>query len=851
MTTDPEPDSNLPIPPRHPVVERRHHVDRGVAAIEAGPGVVICGGIGVGKTHLAHQVGRSVAAGRELVALSATATGGHAALERLVTTSDGQVLVQVDDAHLLDEASADLLAGWCRAGRIGLLLTTNDDVSAPAAITGLWRDHVAERIDLGPFTVAEVAVYLEQALDAVVTAELINPVWTATLGNPMLLAEAVRGGLESGALTPTGAGWRWEGSVRPSARLLQLVRDDLGRMDADQRDLIHAIALGGSISLERLHRLGSGATLDRLVDLGLVVVEARHAEGDHTPRARARHLLLADAVSDLVGPARRQMLFRRVFGAEGLGPETAAGEPPAELVRLAFWALDSGAAIDGGALVAAARAAVAVDDHARSVVLASAALESLAPSDPRRVDALVAGATSRRFLHQPEQARREVDEALDLLRQAAATGEVPRLSHWVEVAELSADLHQYAGDDPTMAQAVLDESLAVVDAHPHLDPDGRFRGALTAGRMTRSGWAGLHLESSDLGLDLLSDGSSTPEDRLRVAAPTAMGLALRGQLDRALAITTRHLAEPPEVLASSPGTFSSLVSAHHVVLAWRGDLDRLTEFLDSLDEVDGPHPKVHAGMQMHRRGLLALSRGQRSEGLDLLTSAARRFEDDDPHGMRASALGYAALASATLGDDAGARALRDEARATPLRGIRVAGADLEMVLGMVSVWLGEPDALEPLLDLADRCAKEGLLLTRLIVLYSVAATAWFVHGDVDLVVDVLEPVEEVAAQVDGELAALRCAQVRAMADGDDATVQQLVSALAGRGVWPPVAPARVVLSPRQREVATLAAQGLSSRDIADKLFVSVRTVDTHLSHVFAKLGIHSRTDLTEALRSRT
>jgi DNA-binding CsgD family transcriptional regulator len=55
------------------------------------------------------------------------------------------------------------------------------------------------------------------------------------------------------------------------------------------------------------------------------------------------------------------------------------------------------------------------------------------------------------------------------------------------------------------------------------------------------------------------------------------------------------------------------------------------------------------------------------------------------------------------------------------------------------------------------------------------------------------------------------------------------------------------LTPREREVASLAADGLSSDRIAQQLYLSVRTVDNHMQHVFQKLGIASRKDLSVAL----
>ena len=45
-------------------------------------------------------------------------------------------------------------------------------------------------------------------------------------------------------------------------------------------------------------------------------------------------------------------------------------------------------------------------------------------------------------------------------------------------------------------------------------------------------------------------------------------------------------------------------------------------------------------------------------------------------------------------------------------------------------------------------------------------------------------------------------------------------------------------------VARLVAQGLSNREAAERLFVSPHTVSSHLRHVFAKLGVNSRVELT-------
>ena len=55
------------------------------------------------------------------------------------------------------------------------------------------------------------------------------------------------------------------------------------------------------------------------------------------------------------------------------------------------------------------------------------------------------------------------------------------------------------------------------------------------------------------------------------------------------------------------------------------------------------------------------------------------------------------------------------------------------------------------------------------------------------------------------------------------------------------------LSPQQRQIAMLAAQGLTNRQIGERLYLSPRTVGTHLYQLFPKLGITSRAALRDAL----
>ena len=62
---------------------------------------------------------------------------------------------------------------------------------------------------------------------------------------------------------------------------------------------------------------------------------------------------------------------------------------------------------------------------------------------------------------------------------------------------------------------------------------------------------------------------------------------------------------------------------------------------------------------------------------------------------------------------------------------------------------------------------------------------------------------------------------------------------------------RQELTPQERRVAAAVARGGSNREIAAELFLSPKTVEFHLSQIYRKLNVRSRTQLTAVLQSRT
>ena len=77
------------------------------------------------------------------------------------------------------------------------------------------------------------------------------------------------------------------------------------------------------------------------------------------------------------------------------------------------------------------------------------------------------------------------------------------------------------------------------------------------------------------------------------------------------------------------------------------------------------------------------------------------------------------------------------------------------------------------------------------------------------------------------------------------TEEAIAYAQRGRGARKRPASGWASLTPAERDVVRLVSEGLANKDIATGLFVSPRTVETHLSHVYAKLGLTSHLQLAQ------
>ncbi len=210
-----------------------------------------------------------------------------------------------------------------------------------------------------------------------------------------------------------------------------------------------------------------------------------------------------------------------------------------------------------------------------------------------------------------------------------------------------------------------------------------------------------------------------------------------------------------------------------------------------------------------------------------------------------------AWALVAAGDLPGARqVLRDAAALAADRGYLITEAWLRHDIARLGDAAGVAERLGAL-----AAASEG----ELIATYAAHAAA-AAAGRPQPLVDVTDRFEHLGAVLMAAEAATEAAQAfqRAGDRRGASTMSLRASALAaaceGEGARTPglAAPVLVVpLTPRERDIAAFAAQGDSSQEIADRLYLSVRTVNNHLQNVYAKLGVSGRRQLAAALAGLT
>lgn len=332
------------------------------------------------------------------------------------------------------------------------------------------------------------------------------------------------------------------------------------------------------------------------------------------------------------------------------------------------------------------------------------------------------------------------------------------------------------------------------------------------------------------------DAALAAEDDIGIAWNTS---ALARALQHAGRWSDAHAAAHESLRAarradSSPALALALTAAS-VSAAYRGDSAAASKLADELIQVGTPQPYMMCVEQGHLvRGFLALSFGDADTAATEMSSATASLAEAGVVEPTMPPLRWfllAALIDAGLTTEAEAE-LAALSRITDRRDHALAAAVAWTARGRLAALRGDRAACDEAFALALQAH------TRLGWPFERAATI-FEQGRVFRH-------QQRRGLARGALtdAANRFAQLGA--SQWEARAHQELAAVSGRA---PAAPTS--LTETEQRVARLAATGLKNHEIAEQLFVSTKTVATHLSHVYAKLHLRSRTELARHFASAT
>ncbi|SFB28634.1 transcriptional regulator [Amycolatopsis marina] len=841
-------------------------------------GLVLAGAAGVGKTRLArealalagergaavHWVLGTASAGAMPLGAFAGVLDVHGDPARLVrravetlapSPESGPVVVGVDDAHLLDDLSAMAVHQLVVRSAATVVLTLRTGEPAPDAVTALWKDEHLQRLEIQPLSEAETAALLEAVLGGPVDSGSAGRLWSLTGGNALFLRHLVDGELEAGRLGRIQEVWRWSDSPAISAELAEIVRRQMGELPGRMHDVVDLLAVGEPLDIGLLTGLTDGQAVEEAEARRLVRtdIDGRRFQ------ARLAHPLYGEVRRGEMGLVRARRL--RGLIATALADDGRNPDGPDGVVRRAVLALDSDLEPDPALFVAAAHHAIRLFDLALGERLARAAVVAGGEFDAKLTLAYALSWLSKGV--EAEQILSELD--------AAACGAGARARVAIPRA---ANLFWTLGR-ATEAEAVLNTAASEAHDEHGLAPLAAVRAAFDAA-------LGRPRPALDAGMRVLASSPTNDQTVIMAACAVVAAAAVMGRIDdvrRTAPVGYRAAARSFDAGVMSFG----LGDFHILALRLSGDLREIEQVARDrrMHSADVPGPAYLMGLVL--LGQAALATGQVRTAARWLREARAGLTSVAAHEFRFRCRLHLTQALAMAGNAVAARAVLAELEAerhpaytllepdTLLARAWVAAAEgatteaTAAARGAAALALdrGAPAyemfALQTAVFFGDRTVAGRLAELATVVRgprspAAAAHAAALAEHDGDALMSVSARWEQMGDPLAAAEAAAQAVGaysrrgLRGSANTAAGRAHHLASICEGARTPNLVAAARPLpLTGREREIVTLVAQGLSNREIAARLVVSVRTVEGHLYRVGNKLGVNDRGEFAALL----
>ncbi|SEA76006.1 ATP-, maltotriose-and DNA-dependent transcriptional regulator MalT [Mycobacterium sp. 283mftsu] len=796
----------------------------------------------------------------------AVAAGFVSVLDRLA--DDSPVIIAIDDLQWLDTSSRQVVAFAARrlTGRVALLGTVRTEPQLSTAIAWLQlpKADAVVRFRVSPLSLGKLHGVLAERLGLSLPRPTMVRIHEISGGNPFYALELAR---TIGSPASTNE-MSWPGT------LAELVQGRVGKVGPDAREALLVVACAATPSVELVARVMDSAG-DRVVAL-LEDAESNSIVGIDGQRIRFTHPLLAAGVYAAATPAQRRATHRRLAAAID-DPELHARHLALSVTRGnpgTLRALDIAAerAVIRGAPAAAAElldlaAGLGGDTPERRIRQANHHYNA---GDADRARALL-NRTVGEDLPGPVRA-----QAFSLLGAI----EIVDRSHSGAARLLERALDEAAADLAARVQISVPMSFALYNIGQHelaahrideatecatrLAQPGLLSQALSMRTLVQF-WLGSGVDEESLQRAIeLDDGDPAISAFFLPRMHRATLWSCTGKLDEARAEFRAIRQQCIDGGVETDQNFVAINAVHNEI--WRGDLAAATLLAE-----DAMERAVHLGGFHHTAALVMRARCAAYSGReDTARDAVRQVRATVPLSECLILTGWAIMAlgflDVSLGNYEAALAALE-----PL--LSIFSQRREATEIYVAEWV--PDAVDALVGLG-RLAEAEPLVDALEGNGSRLGRAWMLavggrcralllgaQGHVDEATAVAGralaehdrlpmPFERArTVLVLGQLQ--RRQRRRAVAV---ATLQEALGAFEALGtpLWAEQARRALgridersdrgaVLTASERRIAELVASGMSNREVAAKLYVSAKTVEVHLSRIYRKLGIRSRSEL--------
>lgn len=865
-----------------PIVARDEERRQALAALATDAefrGVALVGESGVGKSTLARWLAETLESGGATVRyVLGTQTGSTVplgAFYRSVTVEAPQepagmlaaaqrsleqetnLVVVVEDAQLLDPLSSTLVQQLAASGCARLIVTIRSGEPVPDAVTALLKERLLLSLHIAAFTPEQTGRLARAVLGDVVDTGLSNALHERAGGSPLLLRSLLGAGRESGVLVHTDEGWQLHGALRADRELHDLLAFRLQSFAPEELEVVEIVAAAEVLDWEILRELCDADVVGRLERRAVLQVVA---DGFNTV-VRLGHPVFGEVAMHRAGVVRTRQLTTLLAQQlqQQLQRQRSGSADVRTRMRLAQLMTRSDMAPDLDLIIDAAASALTMSDVACGEELARFAFERGGGLPAAIVLAEAMGWQGRG------------DEVEAVLNDAEPDGaDELMVVQWgcLRAANLFFSCRQ-----------VESARLALADVKGRTDSDALMP-LVTSMEAAFACFSGDVRTALDLGFEVCQS-DVPPVMKTWAATWTCWALALTGRFGevRRVADEGRRAAEFDQ---SGPCRFA-MGLAEVVALTAAGDSAAAERVRARYASTATVWPAAEAFLHA-MLGSELLSRGELTAACAALQDSISAMSRGFPPGWLMLVSAWSAQAEGARGDGAAAAAALRRAEDAYGPQVAVFAPELELARAWERAAAGHTAAAQThALDAAQIARQRGMDAVELRALHTavrlgdLSQTRRLAQLARTLKTPLADAIAEHArglADHDGDAldaAADRFADMGALALAADAAAQaarehaetrqrgkQIRSATrahmlaAQGGIRTPAVDAAaspLPITAREREIADLVTAGLSNRQIADRLVVSVRTVEGHVYRIFGKLGIDDREQLVQLVRA--